>query len=105
VSRTRHHVPGQARQTPASDTDALDTIASMHEPRSAIVAEVASHYFACCRRTSVLAQALRIRCFDRECWKYRRHPERGARLPSADCAVADVDYYRFGQWADELSLL
>ena len=60
VSRTRHHVPGQARQTPASDTDALDTIASMHEPRSAIVAEVASHYFACCRRTSVLAQGLRI---------------------------------------------
>lgn len=60
MNRTRHHLLGQARQTPASDTDALDAIASMHEPRSAIVAEVASHSFSRRCRPSVLAQGLRI---------------------------------------------
>lgn len=60
MSRTRHHLPGQTRQTPTSDTDGLDAIARMHEPRSAIAAEVASHGLSRCCRTSVLAQTLRI---------------------------------------------
>jgi hypothetical protein len=60
VNRTRHHLLRQTRQTSSPNTDTGNTIASMHQSRPTVPAEVAPHNLPRSRGTCIFAQAVRI---------------------------------------------
>lgn len=102
MHRTLNHLRIQLRQTATLDTDTPNSITRMHKPRAADIAKVAPHDPAALRGPRPDFQVDSVRRVDGEGREDGGDAEGGARLSSAERAVADVDDGWGGGWCCEL---